>query len=491
MAIRGAAQLGMTGELADFAAGLSVSGLPVEVTAQAGRLLLDACCSMLVGSATSNAHRAVAVYSAAPDGRGVVVGHNRGVSAEIAALLNGISAHECGVDDFHAPTRTHPGAVVVPAVLAAAAESPDVSGDDVLAAIIVGYEVTARLSLAMGVKGLFARGFHPGAVCGSVGAAVAAARLMGLPASGIVAAIGLASSQASGLLTWEHDPTHTLKSFQVGSAARIGVTSAMFASGGYAPATDVLSGEHNLLAAFSDIVDLAAFADLGQTFAVNDMTIKRHAGCGQIHSSIDAVIDMRDEDGIRPDNIDRIDIELADDALRATDGTPLLTHNLQFVVSTAVHAGCVVPDHFREPWTSNVSVRELAARVHGHRSAELQERFPRYQSAVVSVRCSYADLRREVAMPHGGPAHPLSNAELLQKVQSLTGLPTTEPAEPLATPAGASLTPASRTGAVLRSLLVDSPNGGVAPLVVAELIEVLADPIGSLPPGDLTQSVDR
>ena len=413
--------LGATQLLADYAAGLDPAALGEQRVAATRRLLLDACGAMLAGAMSDNVTTACALYRRdAASAPGSVVAHGAGFGSEHAALLNGMSAHECGIDDFHAPSRTHPGAAVVPAVLAAA-EVARAGWSDVSAAIAAGYDVTSRISLAAGVTGLFERGFHPGAVCGALGAAVGAGRVLKLTPPQFLGALCLAASQASGLLTWEDDTTHVIKSFQLGTAARAGLTAALFAAQGLLPQVDVLTGRHSLLRAVGGQVDPAAFANLGEQYTVDEMTLKRHAGCGQLHAAIDAVIALRDEEAVGPEQIDRIDVYLADDALAATDHTPLLTHNLQYVVSVAATTGTVLPEHFGPAWTASPAVRDLAARIVGHADPELQQRFPAYQSAIVVIQTAHGAIRRDVPMPLGGPGTPLDDAALRAKVAAMAG----------------------------------------------------------------------
>jgi 2-methylcitrate dehydratase PrpD len=413
--------LGATQLLADYAAGLDAAALGEQRVAATRRLLLDACGAMLAGATSETVTAACALYRRdTASAQGAVVAHGAGFGSEHAALLNGMSAHECGIDDFHAPSRTHPGAAVVPAVLAAA-EVARAGWSDASAAIAAGYDVTSRISLAVGVNGLFERGFHPGAVCGALGAAAGAGRVLKLTPPQLLGALCLAASQASGLLTWEDDTTHVIKSFQLGTSARAGLTAALFAAHGLLPQVDVLTGRHSLLRAVGGQVDPAAFADLGEHYTIEEMTLKRHAGCGQLHAAIDAVTAIRDEEAVRPEQIDRIDVYLANDALAATDHTPLLTHNLQYVVSVAATTGTVLPEHFGPAWTASPAVRDLAGRVVGHADPELQQRFPEYQSAIVVMQTPRGAIRRDVAMPLGGPGTPLGDAALRAKVAAMAG----------------------------------------------------------------------
>ena len=113
-----------------------------------------------------------------------------------------------------------------------------------------GYDVIARLSKALGPSKLYDHGFHPSALTGTIGAAVCAGRVLGLDDEEMHAAIALAASQCSGLLTYYGDPFHRQKSFQTGMAARNGVTAARFAKAGYCATPDVLAGRRSVLEVF-------------------------------------------------------------------------------------------------------------------------------------------------------------------------------------------------------------------------------------------------
>src|SRR5690606_4438176 len=126
----------------------------------------------------------------------------------------------------------HPIAVMVPAALALC-EHLGKPGRDLVAAVVIGCEMEYRLSMALGPVEQYHLGFHPSAVCGCFGAAAAAAFLLGLDEAQVTRAFGLAGCQASGLMAWESDETENSRPFQMGMAARNGVTAAMLAAQGF------------------------------------------------------------------------------------------------------------------------------------------------------------------------------------------------------------------------------------------------------------------
>src|SRR5262245_55472241 len=175
-----------TRELAEFVTGISYDKLPAEVRERVKAFTLD-----LTGIALRARHEAEStepMVSAAArlglaGGACTVIGDAAGYTPPGAAMLNGTLAHSLDFDDTHAPASLHPSAPIAPAAFAAA-EMAGANGRDLIAAIVAGYEVQIRLSLALDPAKHYDQGFHPTATCGAFGAAAAAGRLLQLDTEG-------------------------------------------------------------------------------------------------------------------------------------------------------------------------------------------------------------------------------------------------------------------------------------------------------------------
>ena len=169
-------------------------------------------------------------------------------NAESAALFSGAISAVHEIDDVHQDTSLHPGSVVVAAALAAAAER-DVPGSTLLAAVVAGYEIAVRLSVASGYRHYHY--FHSTATCGSLGAAAAASIVYGLDENEIARAFGMAATMASGL--WEdiNDDAVTVKHLHPGLAAERGVRAAKLARLGLRSAAHSIEGGKGFLAALA------------------------------------------------------------------------------------------------------------------------------------------------------------------------------------------------------------------------------------------------
>ena len=206
----------VTRRLAKFAAGISHQSIPAEVMQRAAMLVMDN-----VGIALRAHHDAQstpalvkgATVLGLDGGKSVVIGDRRGFTPAGAALINGAQAHSLDFDDTHARSSLHPSAPIVPAALAAA-EMTGADGEELIPAIIGGYETQIRLSMALGPSDHYDRGFHPTATCGVFGAAAAAGRLFCLDADQMALAFGIALSQSAGSMQFLVDGAWT-KPFHV------------------------------------------------------------------------------------------------------------------------------------------------------------------------------------------------------------------------------------------------------------------------------------
>jgi 2-methylcitrate dehydratase PrpD len=187
---------------------------------------------------------------------------------------------------------------------------------------------------------------------------------------------------------------------------------------------DALAGRHNVLKPFGSAQpDFAQLTDgLGERFDICDTSLKRHACCSQTHAAIDALLILQAEHGFDWPQIERIQVQLAHDALSMIDNNSLWTHNIQYVMAVAARAGRIGREHFAESWTSNPDLAALAARVDLWGSDELQSRFPGLQGAIVRVETrDGGDYTLQKQAPVGTPSEPMSQAELQDKFFALAG----------------------------------------------------------------------
>jgi len=242
----------ITGRLARYMVEARERSLAPHVAREAKHRILDTLAAMVSGAHLKPGEMAIR-YARSQGGvaEATVLTTDIRTSAVNAALVNGMLAHADETDDFEPVTKAHPGSAVVPAALAMA-EREGRSGNELLSAVALGYDLCCRFLLALGPD--LVRGSHRSAegtssTMGSVGAAASLARL---DEKGMRYALSYAAQQVSGVWSWVRDAEHVEKAFDFsGMGARNGVTAAIMAQMGFTGVWDVLDGEHNALAALS------------------------------------------------------------------------------------------------------------------------------------------------------------------------------------------------------------------------------------------------
>jgi hypothetical protein len=209
------------------------------------------------------------------------------------------------MDDTHQGGSIHLGVTVFSAALAAA-ELAGASGERVLRAAVAGYEVAARLAMALDPAAHYARGFHPTGTCGAFGAAAAAAVVLGLDTPAVATALGIAGSQASGSMEFLADGAWT-KRLHPGWAACAGLHAAALARAGFKAPTSVLEGRFGFLHAYSDRGDAAPIL-ARDGYELLRTSVKPHACCRYMQGPIDAALALRAEHRIDPATVERIEV---------------------------------------------------------------------------------------------------------------------------------------------------------------------------------------
>jgi 2-methylcitrate dehydratase PrpD len=363
------------------------------------------------------------------EGASTVLGTSEHLSAPHAALANGAAAHALEMDDTHQGGSIHLGATVFSAALAAAELEP-ASGPAVLSAAVAGYEVAARLAMALQPAAHYRRGFHPTGTCGAFGAAAAAGAVLGLDRAALAGALGIAGSQAAGSMEFLADGAWT-KRLHPGWAACAGLHAAVLARAGFrAPAT-ILEGRFGFLHAYSDGADVAAIL-ARDGHEILRTSIKPHACCRYMQGPIDAALALRATHAIEPAAVDRVEVGMLAagfaivcepaEAKRRPASVVDAQFSLPFGIAVALARGVASPDEFTTASCADPVVRGLMDRVVAVPDARLDERFPRaWPCWVRIVRTGGPALEARVDHPRGDPQNFPTPAELDAKFRALAG----------------------------------------------------------------------
>ncbi|MFP5020709.1 MmgE/PrpD family protein [Pseudonocardia phyllosphaerae] len=288
----------LAGTVAAFAASARLDDVPVDVQERARHLILDAV-GLAFASTThpfsGTAARALGAFGG--PGEQPVLGLPDRLPARDAATLNGVLIHGMDFDDTHIPAVAHVSAAAFPAALAAAiARGADTRA--LLLAYVLGIEVSARVGIG-GAGGFHDVGFHPTAVAGAFGAAVAAGTVAGLDTDELTAAQGVVGSMSSGLLEFLADGSWT-KRLHPGWAAMSGLTAAGFAEAGWSGPATVYEGRfglYNSHLAGRETRPEVVGDGLGETWELMRTAVKPYPICHFIHAFADAALILRPEVG--------------------------------------------------------------------------------------------------------------------------------------------------------------------------------------------------
>jgi len=295
--------------LAEKAAGLRYQDLSAAAVTWAKHCILDWFAVTLPGAAEPLTR--ILAAEAAEDGgnaQATLIGPGGDrVSVPQAALINGAAGHALDYDDVSMAMGGHPTAPVLPAVLALA-EAGDFGGPELLTAFAAGYECQCAVGRLIG-RSHYAAGFHATATVGSIGAAVGAARLLGLAADRTAVAIGLAATQAAGLKSMFGTMA---KPLHAGKAAANGVLAARLARRGFSANPAALECEQGFVSTLGGSLDAeAALAEPAGGYHLCHNLFKYHAACYMTHSPIEALRALRDQLRLYPDAVERVTLTVA------------------------------------------------------------------------------------------------------------------------------------------------------------------------------------
>ena len=333
-----------------------------------------------------------------------------------AALANGTAAHALDFDDMCWVSLAHPSAPLVAAGLAAG-EASGASGRRLLEAYVVGFEVEAALGAVMN-PAHYEQGWHCTSTIGAIGAAAAAARVMGLDAGTTGRALSIAASEACGL---KENFGTMVKPLQGGLAARNGVLAGLLAREGFTASERAIDGPQGFLVAMrsagrdpSEAIDR-----LGRRWEIVEggITVKLYPSCAATHPTIDTLIDLRREHGVDPAEVEAVEVDVDPVTptvlIHARPATGLEgKFSLHYCAAAALAFGRVGIDTFEPAAMRSPAVARLVPRVAMRADDRLGREAPPLTEARVTVRLAGGrTLERFVRGARGHPARPAGPEE--------------------------------------------------------------------------------
>jgi 2-methylcitrate dehydratase PrpD len=338
-----AAASDLTGRVARYMASVRQRALPPDVVRETKHRILDTIAAMVSGARLKPGEAAIR-FARAQGGvpEASILTTTIRTSAVNAALVNGMFGHADETDDFEPVTKAHPGCAVVAAALAMG-ERTKGSGQDLIRATALGYDLCCRWLMALGPNHVRATHRSAEGVSATMGAAAAAASMARLDEQGMRYTLSYAIQQVSGVWSWERDVEHIEKAFDfAGMGARNGVTAALMVQLGCTGVADVLEGEHNAIEAHSREPKPEEMArDLGMRYFVTETAIKTFSVGYPIQAALDAFLSLRREHSLTPASVDRIVATLPEDGARIVNDRSMPDVNLQYLIAVALVDGTV------------------------------------------------------------------------------------------------------------------------------------------------------
>jgi 2-methylcitrate dehydratase PrpD len=421
-----------TRDLARFGAALRYEDIPAEAVARIKLSLLDSLGCCLFG-ATLPWTRKVAELADAEGAKPVatLIGLGRKTSPALAALVNGTSGHAFELDDIHKESIVHAGSIATPVALGLAESKGKVSGRDLLTAMVAGYEIGHRVGNAATMS-LFFRGFHPQGTSGTFLAAATSARMLNLNATQFQHALGMAGSQAGGLMAAQEGAM--VKRFHSGRAAQSGVYAAQLASRDFTGILDALEAPYGgYLSTYSDKPNPSRLTDglgnegLDRTWETLNVGYKPHASVTSIHSALDALSELMKEHGIKARDIAKVETGLSPMTHvhcaweYKAQGVTAAQMNLYYGMAVIALDGAAFTEQFREVRLADPQILDFITRITAHVDPEIEKMGAPFRHASrVKITTRDGKVHEKLALHRrGSPENPLAPEEVIHKFRNV------------------------------------------------------------------------
>jgi 2-methylcitrate dehydratase PrpD len=414
--------------LATFASELKLSDIPEDVLARTEDLLVDWFGSAIAGKGSRPVEtitqfaQNMGGFNTANPGTAEILISRKNSSPFLAALANAAASHVAEQDDVHNGSVFHPATVVFPAALATA-QTIGASGEDLLVAAVVGYEVGIRVGEFLGRSHY--KTFHTTGTAGTLAAAAAVGHLLKLNPTQMLHAFGSAGTQSAGLWEFLRDAADS-KQLHTAHASSTGLMSAYLAQSGFTGAEHILEGKQGLAAGMSSDADPSKLIDrLGSRWTIAETSFKYHASCRHTHPAADALLQVMLTHHLKPSDIAKVETLVHQGAIDVlgpvTD--PATVHQSKFSMGTVLalvahyqFAGLQEFDqHFHDQ-----AICAFRDRVTMILDPEVDSAYPQRWIGKVKVYLNSGEvLEGRVDEPKGDPGNTLSRAEITDKAMRL------------------------------------------------------------------------
>ena len=355
---------------------------------------------------------------------------DRKAPADKAAFVNAAAAHGLEMDDSNTHAGGHPAvSIITPAI--AVAEEVDASGEDLINAVIWGYDTMCRVGMAVIPDNHFERGFHPTATCGIFGGTAAVALLKKFTAKQLADALGIAGGFSAGNLECYADGTLT-KRINPAHASLCAITASKLAAQGYGGPRWIFEGKCGFLHAYTDGAEpenMLKNLDYSEYYIMHT-AFKPYASCKYTHAPIDSVIKAMKNNRLKPEDVEKITIDVVSMALRAVVEPREIKYNppsagaaqfsLPYATAVAALFGAASVDQFDEKLLKDPAVKAMMQRIEMVHTGAMDQYLPYTFAATASILTKDGrEFKELTTYTKGDPQNPMTPQELKDKFLSL------------------------------------------------------------------------
>lgn len=351
------------------------------------------------------------------------VGLGRRASLQNAALVNGISGHALDYDDGHRFSTVHLGSAVIPAVLAVA-EKENLTMEDVIRGIVIGYEAAIRMGNCI-QPAHRARGFHASGTVGTIGAAMGVAALLDFDREQFKSTLAAACTSAAGILEMQENVS-TLKPFNIGRATHDGITAAFVVRAGFQGPMDVLEGKFGFLRSVCDTWKPEVLSlETDSNYNICGSYHKPYASCRHTHGPVYAAIKAFRDNGLNWHDVDNICVDMYGQGVNGHDHTQIPSAvagkmSTPFCIALALITGNIGLSSFTEEALLDSDIMELTQKITVRADAEMTSWVPKKRAARITVTMKTGEAYTSQAdFALGEPELPMSIDDFRAKVTEL------------------------------------------------------------------------
>lgn len=360
-----------------------------------------------------------------PKGSATLWGSRSTVAPEFAAFANATMTYQLELDDCHRTSHAHPGISIIPAALALC-EEKKLDAKAFLTAIVIGYEVVTSVGMAVSPSIYVDRVFLAPGTLAPLGGSAVAAKLYGLSTEETEKVLGAAAFFSPLALFEAFAEGALVKNTAMGWGALVGIWAARLCSHGFSGPVTAIEGKFGYAKAVSDKYNLQKIVDSVQhNRGIVNTGLKPYACCRQHHSAVDAILELKEKYGLKPQDVKHIVVRTFGVASRGSQKRPdtiaSATYSIPFIMATVLTTGSCWRDQFTIDRIHNSELLNLAEKVDAVKDDELDALYDEKWPAIVEVQTNdgrVLSARRDI--PKGEPEFAVSDDELKAKFMSLT-----------------------------------------------------------------------